>query len=202
LKQLQTGYAERLSSKISDKLSTFQIQSFSGFSGGRELRAHRDGSGRCLQAVELHQERKYEEACEVLESALIIDEEHLESVVLLGDSLFQLDRLEEAVVYLERAVQVDSSCAVAYHNLGSILHMLDRNEEALKALECAIRLAGRGYVDAMLFKARALQGLGRDAAALSTVEQVILLEPLNAVAWSIKAGIDEFKQISRCIRSM
>ncbi|MFB6106501.1 MAG: tetratricopeptide repeat protein [Halobacteriaceae archaeon] len=88
----------------------------------------------------------------------------------LAYALWEFGETEEAFHHAEVAVRTDQRLPQAWYNLGFLENEQNRPEQAADALDNAIRLGFRS-ADVYEEKARALEALGREAAAEDAREQ-------------------------------
>ena len=88
-------------------------------------------------------------------------------------------RYDEAIVEFERVLELNPSEIFAYDNLDSIYFLTGQEEKAIAVLDKAMRLSPRdpGLPRLLLFKAGALEVLGRDAEASVLLNQASTLSP-------------------------
>jgi adenylate cyclase len=88
-------------------------------------------------------------------------------------------RYDEAAVEFERVIAINPSNVGAYFNLGDIYYLTGQEDKAVAVLEKAMRLSPRDPALArmLLYKAEALEVLGRDAEASVLLNQALALAP-------------------------
>jgi tetratricopeptide (TPR) repeat protein len=80
-----------------------------------------------------------ETAEEVFREGLLLDPDHLKTLVNLGRVLMDQEKPEEALVPLQRAVELAPQNADAYRVLGRAYHNLQRSQEAEQAYKETLR---------------------------------------------------------------
>ncbi len=118
--------------------------------GGNAARqASRDAyaSSLFMQAVQLEEAGKNDEAAALYEQVLSMDAEHAPSCINLGTIAYNQREFLRAEVLYRRATVADPSYALAFFDLGNVLDELQRLPEAIEAYRKAIRLAPK-YADA------------------------------------------------------
>ncbi|WP_024517849.1 tetratricopeptide repeat protein [Bradyrhizobium sp. Tv2a-2] len=119
---------------------------------------------------------RLEEARQILERAVALDQNSAEAHGNLGFVLFSLQRYEEARISLEKSVALKPNFAAAQRNLGNVLLRLEMGEQAIEAFDRAIQLqpddadayCNRGVTEMMLRR--------YEAAALSA-ERALAIQP-------------------------
>ena len=92
------------------------------------------------QATKAAQERRLDEAAELIESILEQDPDHLRALDLFGFVRFFQGRFAEAETYCHRALELEPDHAYAHKGLGLCLAKQGRLEEGKASLEQAIAL--------------------------------------------------------------
>ncbi len=130
---------------IGDKLA--EVGDSAGRTAARQ--AARDGhvAGLFMEAVQLEEAAKFDEAAVLYEQVLSIDPEHAPSCINLGTISYNQRKFLRAEQLYRRATVADPSYALAYFDLGNVLDELQRLSEAIEAYRMAIRLAPK-YADA------------------------------------------------------
>jgi tetratricopeptide (TPR) repeat protein len=100
-----------------------------------------------LQAVQLEESGKPDDAAEQYRSILLLDPHHAPSAINLGTICYNKQLFGQAEELYRRATISDSSYALAFFDLGNVLDELQRLPEAIESYRSAIRLAPR-YADA------------------------------------------------------
>lgn len=100
-----------------------------------------------MEAVQLEEALKLEEASALYERVLSIDPEHAPSCINLGTISYNQRKFLRAEQLYRRATVADPGYALAYFDLGNVLDELQRLPEAIEAYRVAIRLAPK-YADA------------------------------------------------------
>ena len=91
--------------------------------------------GNCLKDL-----ARYDDAIEVLNQGLDVDEERPDIHNLMGVCFFKKDDYVQAIVHFKRAVELNPVSAMDYANLGVNYRRLDKNDEAIHFFTLAICL--------------------------------------------------------------
>mgnify|MGYP002628983959 FL=1 len=91
--------------------------------------------GNCLKDL-----ARYDDAIEVLNQGLDVDEERPDIHNLMGVCFFKKDDYVQAIVHFKRAVELNPVSAMDYANLGVNYRRLDKNDEAIHFFTLAISL--------------------------------------------------------------
>jgi DNA-binding transcriptional MerR regulator len=118
-----------------------------------------------LQAVQMEESSKPEEAAELYESILLLDPYHAPSSINLGTICYNKRLFKEAEELYRRATVADPSYALAFFDLGNVLDELQRLPEAIEAYWAAVRLVPK-YADAHYNLALAYERTGERRRAL------------------------------------
>ena len=90
------------------------------------------------QAIEAHQQGRFEEAEQIYCEILKIETNHLDANNNMGAILYKLDRLKEAEIYYKKTIKIKPDFAAGHYNLAIILQKLARFDEAEKSYKKAI----------------------------------------------------------------
>ncbi len=91
--------------------------------------------GNCLKDL-----ARYDDAIEVLNQGLDVDEERPDIHNLMGVCFFKKDDYVQAIVHFKRAVELNPVSAMDYANLGVNYRRLDKNDEAIHFFTLALSL--------------------------------------------------------------
>ena len=100
-----------------------------------------------MEAVQLEEATRLDEAAALYERVLSIDAAHAPSCINLGTICYNQRKFISAEQLYRRATLADPGYALAYFDLGNVLDELQRLPEAIEAYRMAIRLAPK-YADA------------------------------------------------------
>lgn len=100
-----------------------------------------------MEAVQLEEASKYEQAAALYEQVISIDPAHAPSSINLGTISYNQRKFLKAEQLYRQATVADPEYALAYFDLGNVLDELQRLPEAIEAYRVAIRLAPK-YADA------------------------------------------------------
>src|SRR6266849_3458753 len=123
--------------------------------------------------------KRYEEALEAYEQAILLNPHHRTLTVAYnnrGATFSMLERTEEALEAYEQAIRFDPNNTVAYKGKAATLDALSRYQEALTVCDQAICL-DPNYAVAYITKGNVLNGLERYEEALEAFEQAIRFDP-------------------------
>lgn len=134
-----------------------------------------------VRAQAFHQAGHLADAQALYKQILRKHPQHLDTLLLLGQSEFQSSRFDEAARCFKRATQADPRSAIARNNLAAALVAARQLDEALATADKAIALK-QDYPDAHYNRANALLGLGRFAEAIASFDRVIALDPKHVAA--------------------
>ena len=118
-----------------------------GDSSTRQATRDAHASSLFMQAVQMEEAGKLDEASELYEKVLSMDPEHAPSCINLGTICYNQRQFLRAEQLYRRATLADSEYALAYFDLGNVLDELQRLPEAIEAYRKAVRLAPK-YADA------------------------------------------------------
>ena len=127
-------------------------------------------------ALRLHQQGHLEEAEAAYEEILAAAPNHAGGLHLLGVIRQQQGRHAEACELIGRAIEADPAKAVYRNNYGAALLSLDRPEEAEASFRRALGIRPK-YADAWANLGMAETALGKEAAALESLQKAALLRP-------------------------
>ncbi len=91
--------------------------------------------GACLKDLE-----QYENAIEICEKGLTIDEQRPDMFNTMGFCFFMLKKYEKAITCFENALEVDPSLAINYANIGSNYRELGDSKLAIEYYELALKI--------------------------------------------------------------
>ena len=147
-----------------------------------------------LQAVQLEESGRLEEAAEVYESVLRLDPHHAPSSINLGTICYNRRVFRRAEELYRRATISDPGYALAFFDLGNVLDELERLPDAIEAYRKAIRLVPK-YADAHYNLALAYERTGERRRALRHWMVYLKLDPVGP--WANHARIQSRKILSR-----
>jgi tetratricopeptide (TPR) repeat protein len=141
-----------------------------------------------VQADELVDQGKYEEALALYDQALTLEPTRLPLAWTgKGVALNRLGRYEEAITAIDRAISLNPSYTKAYYEKGDALYGLKRYDEAIIAYDQAIQINPEYSYRAYYGKANTFIAMGNTTEALSLYDKALALEPGYAGAWVKKA---------------
>jgi tetratricopeptide (TPR) repeat protein len=116
--------------------------------------AARDGhvAAMFMEAVQLEEAARFEEAAGLYEQVLSIDPEHAPSCINLGTICYNQRKFTRAEQLYRRATLADPGYALAYFDLGNVLDELQRLPEAIEAYRLAPRYADAHYNLALAYE--------------------------------------------------
>lgn len=118
-----------------------------------------------LDAVQMEETGRLDEAVLTYEAILADDPSHAPSAINLGTIYYHRHEFERAEMLYRRATVADPRYALAFFDLGNVLDELRRMPEAIEAYRAAIRLAPK-YADAHYNLALAYERQGERRRAL------------------------------------
>jgi predicted TPR repeat methyltransferase len=133
------------------------------------------------QAVELHQQGRYEPAQALYRQVLELNPRQFDALHLLGVIARQQGDMATAVDLISRAIAIDGAQANAHCNLGVALLDAGRAEEALASHDRALAL-NPSYALAWSNRGNALRRLARPAEALDSYQRALQFKPDYAEA--------------------
>ena len=128
-----------------------------------------------LLAMLLYQQQRIEEAAAAADTALWLNPEGVETLLLKGAIAQAAGRGEEAVAALSAATAQQPGNAAAWYNLGVVLAGLARQADAIAAFDRALAIAPNPA--AWTNRGAALQALGRHGEALDSFAKALALDP-------------------------
>lgn len=147
-----------------------------------------------LQAVQLEESGKIDEAAEEYEQVLHLDPHHAPSSINLGTICYNRRAFRRAEELYRRATIADPGYALAFFDLGNVLDELERLPEAIEAYRGAIRLVPK-YADAHYNLALAYERIGERRRALRHWTMYLKLDPVGP--WANHARTQAQKILSR-----
>jgi tetratricopeptide (TPR) repeat protein len=133
--------------------------------GKRFLRESETEPATFLDAVQLEEAGRVEEAIAMYQAILEQDSSHAPSAINLGTIYYHRQDFQRAEALYRSAAKADPHYALAFFDLGNVLDELRRMPEAIEAYHAAIRLAPR-YADAHYNLALAYERQGERRKAL------------------------------------
>ena len=118
-----------------------------GDSNARQASRDAHASALFLQAVQMEEAGRNDEASVLYEQVLSMDPEHAPSCINLGTICYNQRQFLRAEQLYRRATLADSEYSLAFFDLGNVLDELQRLPEAIEAYRKAVRLAPK-YADA------------------------------------------------------
>lgn len=147
-----------------------------------------------LQAVQLEEAGKLDEAAEGYEEVLHLEPHHAPSAINLGTICYNRRAFRRAEELYRRATIADPGYALAFFDLGNVLDELERLPEAIEAYRTAIRLVPK-YADAHYNLALAYERTGERRRALRHWTVYLKLDPVGP--WATHARAQARKILSR-----
>jgi len=98
------------------------------------------------KACMLVEEDRYEEAIELLNSVLLLNNKRVESLVNLGNIYYKQNKLQEAKKYYEKALLVNSKCPSAYIGLGVVAFENGELEKARNLFDKSLSISNLSVV--------------------------------------------------------
>jgi tetratricopeptide (TPR) repeat protein len=147
-----------------------------------------------MQAVQLEEGSKLDEAAERYEQVLHLDPHHAPSAINLGTICYNRRAFRRAEELYRRATISDPGYALAFFDLGNVLDELERLPEAIEAYRSAIRLVPK-YADAHYNLALACERMGERRRALRDWTMYLKLDPVGP--WANHARAQARKILSR-----
>ncbi len=130
---------------------------------------------------------RYEEAKNILEKAILIEEDD-EAWNLLGMTYYKLGNLEKAMNAFKKAAEIDPEVKKYWSNLGWIMEKLERFEEAIEYFDRALAL-DPGDIKIWYERGLCLKKLSRLEEALRSFEEALKLNPKFTKALFEKAAV-------------
>ncbi len=134
-----------------------------------------------LQAVQLEEAGKRDQAAALYDVILELDPRHAPSCINLGTICYHKRAFKQAEELYRRATVADDTYALAFFDLGNVLDEMRRLGEAIDAYREAIRLAPK-YADAHYNLALAYERTGERRRALRHWTAYLKLDPVGAWA--------------------
>jgi len=166
---------ERRKDEVSDEKKDQTIKVIRAEINKNDAKKHFDEGAR------LYNLKKYLEAIEEFDIALVIDPNYKDAHYNKGNALDNLGRYEEAIKEFDKALAIDPNYEVAHNNKGYALNNLGRYEEAIKELDKALAIDPNDEV-AHNNKGYALYNLGRYEEAIKEYDKALAIDPNYKVA--------------------
>jgi tetratricopeptide (TPR) repeat protein len=147
-----------------------------------------------LQAVQLEESGRMDEAAEIYEKVLHLDPHHAPSAINMGTICYNRRAFRRAEELYRRATIADPGYALAFFDLGNVLDELERLPDAIEAYRSAIRLVPK-YADAHYNLALAYERTGERRRALRHWTMYLKLDPVGP--WANHARAQARKILSR-----
>ncbi|MBF0445142.1 MAG: tetratricopeptide repeat protein [Magnetococcales bacterium] len=128
------------------------------------------------KAFDLYNIGSYTEADRLCTAIIQIDNDHLQTINLLGLIAQKIDRHDLAIVQFRHAISIDSRYSMLHYNLGTSLYPLGRTQEAIDALQKAVAI-DPDFADAYCTLGAAFLQLGQLAAANLVLQKAISIKP-------------------------
>lgn len=156
----------------------------------REVLAADGGHFEALQLLALTAARcgRLDEACALLERALVSNPRSAETHALRARLLNSLGRFEEAVANCDRSLAIKPDVPEPYVTRGVAVHQLGHIAEALADYERALAILP-DFAGALCNRAVALEALGLHEEALITYDRVLALKPDLPEALTNRAAV-------------
>jgi predicted O-linked N-acetylglucosamine transferase (SPINDLY family) len=119
---------------------------------------------------------RFEEATQIFERAIALDQNSADAHCNLGFALFNLQRYDEARISLEKSVALKPNFPASQRNLGNVLLRLELAEQAIAAFNRAIELKPDD-ADAYCNRGVAEMMLRQCEAAANSAERALALQP-------------------------
>ena len=160
------------------------------------------GSSQALQqAVQRHQQGRFDEAEQSYQAILAAQPNHFDAKHLLGVLRYQQGRNTEALDHISAALKLQPNSAVALSNLGLVLTKLGRPEEALASYDQALAIKP-DYAEAFKNRGDGLLQLKRLDEALASYDQAIVLKPDYAEAFNNRGiALKELERLDEALAS-
>jgi tetratricopeptide (TPR) repeat protein len=133
-----------------------------------------------------------EEALEIFDNVLSMNNKIPEAWNNKGVALFQLGRIDESLECYDRSLTIDPMNMEAKRNKGFALVSLDRLQEALECYDSMLK-SGGDALD-MESKATVLLGLGRLQEALDCMMEAVKIMPISRFEEEIEVLISMIQQ--------
>ena len=153
------------------------------------------------QGLNLHQRGNLNDAQNIYEQILSIQENNFDALQLLGALFAQVKKYPEAIKFLSKAIIVNPNDAGCFSNLGISFQKLRRLEEALSSYDKAISLQA-DYAEAYSNRGAVLQELKRLDEALSSYDKAISIKGDYAEAFNSRGTVlEELKRLEEALSS-
>ena len=153
------------------------------------------------QGLNLHQRGNLNDAQNIYEQILSIQENNFDALQLLGALFAQVKKYPQAIKFLSKAIIVDPNHAGCFSNLGISFQKLRRLEEALSSYDKAISLQA-DYAEAYSNRGAVLQELKRFDEALSSYDKAISIKGDYAEAFNSRGTVlEELKRLEEALSS-
>ena len=153
------------------------------------------------QGLNLHQRGNLNDAQNIYEQILSIQENNFDALQLLGALFAQVKKYPQAIKFLSKAIIVDPNHAGCFSNLGISFQKLRRLEEALSSYDKAISLQA-DYAEAYSNRGAVLQELKRFDEALSSYDKAISIKGDYAEAFNSRGTVlEELKCLEEALSS-
>ena len=153
------------------------------------------------QGLNLHQRGNLNDAQNIYEQILSIQENNFDALQLLGALFAQVKKYPEAIKFLSKAIIVNPNDAGCFSNLGISFQKLRRLEEALSSYDKAISLQA-DYAEAYSNRGAVLQELKRLDEALSSYDKAITIKGDYAEAFNSRGTVlEELKRLEEALSS-
>jgi len=141
-----------------------------------------------LLGAALQRQRKWQEAIEIYNQAILLKPDFAEAYSNRGNALHQQGKLDEALESYDRAIQIKPDDAIAFFNRGNVLCQLRYLEKGLKSYDKAIELKS-DFAEAYSNRGNILGELGKLEEALTSYNKAIELKPDYVEAHSNRGNI-------------
>ncbi|CAD8169907.1 unnamed protein product [Paramecium pentaurelia] len=123
-----------------------------------------------------YDDNKYEEAIEVIDAALLIDPNHVDSLFIKADSLKMLQDYREAIIWAEKALSINSNHLNSLSSKGDSLRILGKYNEALMILDKALNINSNHDIS-LARKGACLQSLSKYQQAIICYIKALQINP-------------------------
>ncbi len=128
------------------------------------------------RAIALHNAGLLQDAAELYQTVLKLDQSQPDALRLLGVLRAQQGELNDAARLISQSLVRDPVSAEAHNNLGRVLQESKRFEQAIQSYQRALSIRPR-YTSALNNLGSALTALGRDDEAVKAYRKVLVIEP-------------------------
>jgi tetratricopeptide (TPR) repeat protein len=135
-----------------------------------------------LHGLVLQLMNRVEDSVRAYLRALAVRPDDFEANLNIGTAYLQLGEADQALGYSQRAVRLNPDSGPARVNLGAVYAALDRHEAAIVEFQQAAELMPEPDPKLLLNLADSLGRVGRHAEVVSTIDQLVRLQP-SAVAY-------------------